>query len=515
MWRPGNLLGPLIYAWVLLANIYELPLIFPESEHAPVVAGLFPRVHLGVFVCMLFVFPTGRLWTRWAIPLIVFFTVIGPVMNLPLMLFDTWFYWTYLYRDHPWSGLDDWLRWNSGLVIAATLIVDALLIARIVKASPGARRRIAPLYLVWLTLWNVDIFIPALQALAPPLPFVPLPTWWVWYENSYGLWSAAAALFGLGLVRRKRSSVADLVVELGAVGPGQVRESLARTLGDPHLTLGLWLPDRNVWVDEHGREVAVPRDGKRGVTYVGHDLAVLIHDRDLLDQPKLLESAGAAARLALENERLQAELRAQLTELRESRARIVRTADEERRRLERDLHDGAQQRLLGLGMALQLLRSHVAAGGQPLLDETEAELQSAVDELRELARGIHPAVLTDQGLDAAVRTLAARAPIPVTVTTETTALPEHVTTAAYFVVAEALANVAKYSHASHASVDVTQTNGNLRVEIHDDGDGGARPGAGSGLRGLADRVGALDGRLAIDSPAGRGTTITAEIPCAS
>ena len=233
----------------------------------------------------------------------------------------------------------------------------------------------------------------------------------------------------------------------------------------------------------------------------------------LLDQPALLEAAGSAARFALENERLQAELRAQLAELRESRARIVRAGDEERRRLERDLHDGAQQRLLGLGMALQLLQSHVDRAGGRLLEETEAELRQALAELRELARGIHPAVLTDQGLAAAIRTLASRAPLPVEVEGCNERLPEPVETAAYFVVSEALTNIAKYAQASNARIRVDRTDGHAHVEVHDDGIGGADPQTGSGLRGLADRIAALNGQLEVESPQGGGTTITAEIPC--
>src|SRR5262249_50769210 len=189
--------------------------------------------------------------------------------------------------------------------------------------------------------------------------------------------------------------------------------------------------------------------------------------------------------------------------------------DEERRRLERNLHDGAQQRLLGLGMALQLLRPHVDEDGEPLLAETEHELQEALAELRELARGIHPAVLTDQGLDAAVRTLAARAPVPVTVTSDGERLSAHVETAAYFVVAEALANIAKYAHAARAHVTLARENGNAIIDVQDDGIGGAHATSGSGLTGLADRVAALGGRLPIASPGGAGTHVTAVIPCAS
>ena len=325
--------------------------------------------------------------------------------------------------------------------------------------------------------------------------------------------SAICAAFGLAVVRRARGSVADLVVELGDVEPGQVRAALARTLGDPELKLGLWLPERRDWVDEHGHPLELPADDSHGLTFVGKGLAVLVHDRDLLDQPKLLESAGAARRLALENERLQAELRAQLSELQASRARIVQTADEERRRLERDLHDGAQQRLLGLGMGLQLLTSHLNQSGYDLLGEIQRELDEALKELRELARGIHPAVLTDQGLDAAVRTLAHRTPAPSTSTWRANDLPAPVDSVASSVVSEGLANVAKYANATRAGVDIARENGDLRVEVTDNGIGGARLDTGSGLTGLADRVGALGGQLSLVSPAGGGTRLTALIPC--
>ena len=191
-------------------------------------------------------------------------------------------------------------------------------------------------------------------------------------------------------VKRARGNVGDLVVELNHVEPGQVRDALARAVGDPTLEVGLWLPDRDAWVDEQGEPLHLPPGEGRHATYIGDRLAVVVHELDLVDQPALVEAAGSAARLALENARLHAELRAQLVELRESRARIVRAGDEERRRLERDLHDGAQQRLLALGMGLQLLRGHIDPSAEELLMESELELQKALRELRELAQGIHP-----------------------------------------------------------------------------------------------------------------------------
>jgi len=215
--------------------------------------------------------------------------------------------------------------------------------------------------------------------------------------------------------------------------------------------------------------------------------------------------------------RLDAELRARLEELRASRARLVEAGDAERRRLERDLHDGAQSRLVALALLLRGARARAEAGSElaAMLDRATAELQAGLDELRELARGIHPAVLTDRGLEPALQSLVARAPVPVSVEAPAEErLPGPVESAAYFVVSEALANVAKYARATHAEVAVRRDNGRVTVEITDDGVGGADAARGSGLHGLADRVAALDGTLSLDSPAGRGTRVRAEIPCA-
>ena len=246
-------------------------------------------------------------------------------------------------------------------------------------------------------------------------------------------------------------------------------------------------------------------------------MAAILHDPLLLDsRDGHVDAIGAAASLALENERLDAELRCKLEELRDSRERRLRIGLEERRRLERDLHDGAQQRLVSMALELRLARARLQddpAAAATLLAGATEELDAALGELRELARGIHPAVLSDRGLDTALETLAHRAPLPVDVDRlPGERLPEAVELAAYFVVAEALTNVAKYAHASRASVSVERSNGRLVVAVRDDGVGGADPESGTGLRGLADRIAVLEGRLDVDSPRGRGTTVTARIP---
>jgi signal transduction histidine kinase len=219
--------------------------------------------------------------------------------------------------------------------------------------------------------------------------------------------------------------------------------------------------------------------------------------------------------VAEENVRLDAELQARLDELRESRARIVQAGDAARRKLERDLHDGAQQRLVGLALDLRLAREKLEddpPAAAAMLNDASAELARATEELRELARGIHPAVLSDRGLEAAVESLAKRAPLPVEIDASAEGpLPEPVESAAYFVVAEALTNVVKHSGADRAEVGIRRSNGRLLIEVRDDGSGGADP-AGSGLRGLADRVAALDGRLEVNGATGRGTVVRADIP---
>jgi len=287
--------------------------------------------------------------------------------------------------------------------------------------------------------------------------------------------------------------------------------------------VAFWLPERREFVDSDGRTFAVPDDGpKRAVTRLeqeGEPLAVLVHDPTLRDEPKLVEGVAAAARLALQNARLHAEVSAQLAKVKESRSRIVAAADEERRRIERDIHDGAQQRLVALALELRSAQRRLGEDVDPelegILESAADELQVAVEELRELAHGIHPGILVQGGLAAALESLASRSPIPVTVDATQERFSPAVEGTAYFVASEALANVVKHARATKASIRATRVNGLLAIEVEDDGIGGASTRDGSGLRGLADRVEAQGGRLRIESPAGSGTRIVGEIPCAS
>jgi signal transduction histidine kinase len=309
-----------------------------------------------------------------------------------------------------------------------------------------------------------------------------------------------------------------LLTSLSANAP--VREALAESLGDSTLSIAYWLPDREAFVDEAGHPVPLPAlDSGRtwtAVDYEGRRVAAIIHDAHLEASPELVQAAAAAASLALDNERLKADLRARVEELRASRVRIVEASNAARRKVERDLHDGAQQQLVALALELKLLRSRVGENDEALalIDGIETKLGAALDELRELARGIHPGILTDRGLAIALDALVSRAPLPIAQEID---LPERppasVETVAYYVVTEALANVLKYARATHATVRARYEGGDVVVEMQDDGVGGADERKGSGLQGLRDRVAALDGELIVQSEPGAGTLIRARVPC--
>jgi signal transduction histidine kinase len=512
-------LGLLIVAWELAAICTDLGVDWPTSRLSTTVWMLATGLVPATYAWMVLTYPWGRLRNRLEVALVATGYALGLAwMGTPLLFGNPRgcaacsprvpsLLYTGVTFDLTPAGRVFW----SGF-IGLGLCFVWLLLCRLRDAPRGARVTLLPLAVaVIFTAANfVTLRAVWLGGLRGPLGTLD------WIDRLNALLFPAAILAGIVSIRHRRGPVGDLVVALRSTPPGQVRTALARMLGDPTLELALWLPERATYVDEAGDPIDVQPSPGRMVTMIGPDdqpLAALVHDQRLLGQRPLLEAAGSAAGIALENARLQAQLRAQLAELNASRRRIVTAADAERRRLKRDLHDGAQQRLLALGLALQLVREH--HGDPELLEQAEAELQTALHELRDLARGIHPAILTERGLASAVRGLAARAPITVTTTIADERYSPAVETAAYFVVSEALTNVAKHAHASAAAVSIARENGRLTIAITDDGRGGANPETGSGLRGLADRVGALGGRLDVQSSTETGTTIRAEIPCAS
>jgi signal transduction histidine kinase len=422
--------------------------------------------------------------------------------------------------SHPYGDAVLAVSELSLAVVAGLLLV--IVVTRWRQAPAPRRRSLAPVVLIGVVL--VVVFMTG-QALKVVLPDPPLAL-----EAGFNLAIVAllmlwplAFLAGLARVRLDRSAVGDLAIELSEPQPpGRLEQSLARALHDPTVELAYWLPNRQAFVDAAGRPVELPAGGgDRAVTILRHDgdpVAALLHDAALDDDPALVRAVAATARLAIENERLQAEVRAQLEEVRASRARIVEFGDAERHRVERNLHDGAQQRLVNLSLALGIARSQVGTSSDQeiaaALEEAAAELRLAVGELRELARGIHPVILSEAGLGPALTSLAERSSIPVTITAAPTGrLPSRVEETAYFVASEALANAAKHAGATSVTISARRRADGLLIEVVDDGCGGADA-SGSGLRGLADRVAAADGSFQVHSPDGQGTRITAVLPCA-
>jgi signal transduction histidine kinase len=500
--RPANRTGLLMtatgFAW------FASELSASDDDLLFTIGILLDGLFVAVVGHLLIAFPTGVLATRTERVLagVGYFTVT--VLQVPSLLFEVPGDPRNLLIVEPNQGLSDALDAVQYVVAVALVLTSLVILSR-------RPRRPALVPVLWTGGAAFVLF-----GIAKGFDAAGSPSDVLDWLSEAGL-AAVPFAFLAGLLRSRLAQGAAVSALIARVGelPGEegpLRAALAEALDPPTLALAYWLPESERFVDALGHPVGVGGPGWTEVEVGGRRIAAIAHDPALSDEPQLVRAAGAAAALALENQRLSAELRARIEDLRASRARIVTAGDEERRRLERDLHDGAQSRLVALALKLRLARMKVEPESEAaaLLDESSGELQASLDELRELARGIHPALLTDKGLEPALRALADRAPVPVDVSVDAGELPAAVETAVYFVVSEALANVAKYAEASSATVTVAP---GVVVEVRDDGLGGADLDAGSGLRGLADRVGTLDGRISLHSPPGEGTTLRAEIPC--
>ncbi|HEY5985111.1 MAG TPA: sensor histidine kinase [Streptosporangiaceae bacterium] len=522
--RPGNAIGWLLIAYVAVSYLgnwgnLQLPVL-------PLI-GLAVGQQLGapILTHIVLSYPTGRLRTRFERAVVgVIYGAAGLVGFVTVLSFDprtdgcTWCAW----EPAPFPSRSAVMTAQTASQRSVLVMVPLVLIAvwlRWRRSTPAGRRDLAPL---WIGVCLVGL-VYLMGAFTAPDDLID-PFAYLIYELQSVLQISLpiVLLWGLLSTRLARSAVGDLVMELGRpLLPGELRALLARAIGDPSLELVYALEGQQRWVDLDGRPVTLPEahseQQARTATVVerdGQPLAALIHD-PALDQG-LVRAAAAAVGMTIENERLQAAVRAQLEEVRASRQRIVEAGDAERRRVERNLHDGAQQRMATLALSLAMLRDR--AGGDPALaaslDQAAAQLKQAISELRELARGIHPAILTEDGLPAAVESLADRSPLPVRVLADfDERLPESIEAIAYFVVSESLANVAKYACASGAQVELSRRDGILRVEVVDDGVGGADASRGSGLRGLEDRVSAVRGSFRVETQPGGGTRVHAEIPC--
>ncbi len=521
---PGSRLWKLILLWSLASSTWVLGYV--RSDLAWTLAQFFGPLSAVILLHLVLAFPTGRLRD----PVDRTLLAIAYAIVLPLQLVN------FLFYDPAWVGCtpatycpanvllvtrnDDVTSVITKLgllspIIAGVGIVEVIRHWR--RASAVGRRALAPV------------------AFGMPLSFAILGAWWAapalnrddirvfMLENRIfdvpSFLTPILFIVGLARTRLARGNVADLAVQLAHGVPiGGLRDALARALRDPSLELAFPTADGTEGpqlVDEAGAAFTPPSGPDRVATRLERDgdlVAVLVHDASVdQEDPGLVDAVGAVARLALENERLAAQVRAQLAEVRASRQRIVEAGDAERRRIERDLHDGAQQRLVALAMRLEVAQGS-ADEASAILAEAADELRAAIAEVRDLARGVHPPILTEAGLAAAIESLAERLPFPVEIDVSPSRYPPAIELAAYFVVAEALTNAAKSSGATHASVASDAEGGVLRVRVADDGSGGADPARGTGLRGLTDRVGAIGGRLIVSSPAGGGTVVMAEIP---
>jgi signal transduction histidine kinase len=514
--RPENAIGRVM----VLAGLLRLAAEFCTGTDNRV---LYPIGHLShhafwiAIIYVLLAFPGGRLesaLSRWIL--------VGAALLLPLQLG-----WLLLGAENhardgfavasSTQGAHAFDRAATGLGLLLVPLVIFVLSERWRRASARLRVAIAPVLWAGAAALALALLMVMDDVVGNPLGAAPAALF------DLGLAGVAIAfLVGLLRARLARSAVAELVVELGrATAPGDLGAALARALRDPSLALAYWLPDGGRYIDVEGRPFELPAESEeRAVSVVERDgrrIAALVHDPALGEEPELVQSVCAAAALALENERLQAELRSRLEDLQASRARIVDAADGERRRIERNLHDGAQQRLVSIAMALGLAQAKLQSdpvAADAVFGEARQGLSAALEELRELSHGIHPAILTERGLNAALEELTLRSAVPVALDVDgTERLPGQVEAAAYYVVSEALANVAKYAHATSTQVRVRPLDGKIVVDVTDDGIGGADAGRGSGLRGLTDRVEALGGRFWLSSPPGHGTVVRAEIPC--
>ena len=507
-WRRARLLLALAGIGVLAGDLQWF------TAAGPWTLGLaLEWVWLAVIIQLVLTFPDGRSWSRPAQTTILGGYLAATVGGLAAVLVaaDSRDALSILASQSAENTIG---RVRAAVGFAVLLSTMALVAWRLASLRGAARRAQAPLLVGALLALPLTAVTFAQQTLTGQDPSTVLGTVARALIGSVALGFVAAIAWS----RLRRTQASDLVVELRSTGALTLRDRLAHALGDSTLQLAYRLDDGR-YVDEAGQPAALPDRPDRTVTLLTASdevVAALVHDPALLDERALVESVRATAGLVLENERLAAEVRAQLAHVRASRARLVAATDEERRRIERDLHDGTQQRLVAVCVALGLAAGRAEPALAQTLRRTQQELEEAIAELRALARGIHPTLLREDGLDAALDALARRAPLPVSVEGSVGArLAPALELAAYFVATEALTNTIKHAAATSAAVCVRRAHDTLRVSVSDDGVGGALLAPAGGLAGLRDRVEALDGTLHVGPNSSGGTIVAAELPCAS
>ena len=512
--RPDSAFGPLM---ILAGFITQMSMLQWTSLPLPNTIGqLCDLLVAAVWLHIFLAYPTGRLarGAERVVGVAGYVAAVGlQVVILALGGFDDNHLLSVVKRPHAAEAVEN----VQLLVLSALALIGVGLLWGRWRSLPRWQRR-RPTQIV-IECFGLSLVMLAALLVAGAFQ---LPGFEVIRLVTFAVAGLAPLAFLAGLLdaRLAKAGVGELLVQLRTDPTPDLQALLAQALRDPTLSLIYWLPQYGSWADQDGNPTSLPRsDNGRRVTFVkqnGEQIAALIYDAGLGDEPELVEAVSAAAGIALENGRLEAELRARLQELQGSRSRVVEAQQNERRRLERNLHDGAQQRLVALALELGLLaeKANNDPATQERLKRARGEVAESLDELRDIARGLHPAVVSGHGLAIALESLAAATPLEVHLKTDgLPRLPEQLEVAAYYVVSESLTNAAKHAQADTVTVEVGVTTDTLIVEIVDDGIGGADSERGTGLRGLADRIEALNGHLRVWSSVGKGTRVRAEIPC--
>jgi len=534
VWRAGEYVrfGQLLVAWGLLDFI---PVLSYSSD-----PGLYSLGRIGVWlvqpvsIAAILAFPSGRIHAAADRAIVLLLGATVAFLYVPTALLVDRYpepaLWTTCDENCPENAfqvvgsepafVEVWVRpLREGLTVLAFLLVVVVLARRLRASSELARRLVAPVLAVAIVRSGAMVAGLPIRKAAPDATEILS---WIYVLSL----PALALAFFVGIVRSRLfagAALQELALRLRReTGPADVRDILAETLEDPTLEVAYWLPDTpGRWVDPAGRNVLLPSGDARTVTEVREDdrrIAAFVHDPALREQRAFVEAAGSFALSALENQRLKAQVDASLEDLRHSRARIQAAADSERRRIERDLHDGAQQRLVALRVRLELAAETVRddpEGGARALRKLGRETEDVLADVRSLAHGIYPPLLADLGLEDAVRAIARRATVPVRVTTrDLRRYPSEVETAVYFCCLEALQNVAKHAPGARAVSLTVVDDGSLRFEARDDGPGlvpGRAP-TGQGLTNMRDRLAAVGGELTFASEPGSGTAVSGVIP---
>lgn len=487
-----------------------------------------------LLVWLVLAHPTGELRDRLDRGLVAVALAILFLLYLPTALlvdaYPTQTPWSACRLDCPANAfmlvdqepafIDAWLApIRETLLVAVFLGVLVALAARTRRATYLQRRMVAPVLLAAAILIGFLVAFVAVRRSAPGAPVVDTLGW------LFALCVPGVALgFLVGLVRWRlyvARALQQLTVAMRReMGPQELGATLAQALADPSLRIAF--NRAGGWIDPTGKPVARPKPGTgQALTELRDDegvIATLVHDGALADDEEFVAAVAACALSALEHQRLAAAVSAAFHELEESRARLVADADRERRRIERDLHDGAQQKLVALRVDLELARDQLATGGQAssvALQALGAEVDEIIDEIRSFARGVYPSLLADRGLHDALRAAARSAPLPARVDAAKIArYPQEIETAVYFVCLEALQNASKYAHPAQGVWISLRADRELTFEVRDDGPGfdEATARAGSGLTNMRDRVAAVGGTLAVHSAPGRGTRVIGKVP---